>query len=446
MLLVGDASPTDKPGNAWGTATFHIPTTMNRFWGGDPQLATDNPYADLDDDQLPDLAVGRIPAKSADDLALALQKSLAYEQNHDFGPWRGRINFVAGEGGYGGLGDWLVESMAQKCIACGVPACYATTLTYANWHSPYCPDPHHFHQASIGRLNEGSLFWVFMGHGLPRTLQWAIFPDGDTPILQCEDCRQLRCQAPPIAVLFCCYAGAFAEPNDCLAEELLFAGGGPVAVISGSNVTMPYGMAALSRELMREHFVERQPTLGELLLSAKRDTMAGYEDPFWSLINALTVAMAPAGFHPKAERLEHLQLFNLLGDPTMPMRHPHAITVEAPTRASGGQEIEVQADSPVDGSCTLELVRPRAPMSAGGTRDTYDGSPTGRTQFTVAYELANEPQLMMSQAEIHNGRLAVRVRIPEQASGPCLLRVRVTGESDFALGSCDLYIDRATAE
>ena len=56
-LLVGDVS--EDP-----LAAYHLPThfeeaRINSAWGAEQQIATDNWFADLDDDDLPDLAIGR---------------------------------------------------------------------------------------------------------------------------------------------------------------------------------------------------------------------------------------------------------------------------------------------------------------------------------------------------------------------------------------------------
>ena len=46
-------------------------------------------------------------------------------------------------------------------------------MTYASLASPYCPDPRKFHDTTIGRFNEGCLFWVYIGHGHPTGLDRA---------------------------------------------------------------------------------------------------------------------------------------------------------------------------------------------------------------------------------------------------------------------------------
>src|SRR5262249_43985314 len=160
------------------------------------------------------------------------------------------------------------------------------------------------------------------------------------------------------ALLMCCYTGDFADAQDCLAEELLRAPGGPVAIFGGSSETLPYGMAAMAHSAIYEYFEKRCGTLGEWLLNSKRDTMTGYGLPIWSLADAVTVPMAPSGVRPKDERLEHLQLFNLLGDPTMPLYHPREINLAIPKKAQAGQTLSVVAQSPINGSATVELITP----------------------------------------------------------------------------------------
>ncbi|HZZ27477.1 MAG TPA: C25 family cysteine peptidase, partial [Pirellulales bacterium] len=427
------------------TPTFRIPSQINRLWGAGPEIATDNPYADLNDDGVPEIAIGRLTAHTPQELSVVIKKILRYEDSQDFGPWRARINFVAGEGGYGDLLDSASGVLARQAIRWQIPAAYQVSLTDARWRSPYCPDPRSFHMCSLDRADEGCLFWVFMGHGAPRTLQWAMFPDGSTPILQCEDCARLQSKSPPIMLLMCCYTGAMAESKDCLSEELLRAPGGPVAVFSGSSETLPYGMAAMSREAVREFFENHRQTLGEWILYAKRSTMAGYDLPIWALVHAVTTAAATGLFEPKEERLEHLQLFNLFGDPTMKMPQPREAKLSVPASVTAGEEIDVAGQCPVDGTATVELVLPwdQVKVVAHGR---YDGSPTGRQMFNTAYHAANDPRLASITTEVHDGKFSAKLPIGNSAAGLCLIRVFVEGKHDFAMGSGSTHVFAAAKE
>ena len=47
-----------------------------------------------------------------------LKKILAYEDSHDFGPWRTRVNCVVGQAGFGRLSEVLGESAVQIVDRC----------------------------------------------------------------------------------------------------------------------------------------------------------------------------------------------------------------------------------------------------------------------------------------------------------------------------------------
>jgi hypothetical protein len=441
IVLVGDA-PTKGAKAAHQTPAFVLPGKVNVHWGGDEHFATDNPYADLDDDGLPDVAIGRLPADNVEELKGMIGKILKYEDNKDFGLWRTRINLVAGEGGFGAALDGAIESAARQFITWGVPAPYRTTMTYASWRSPYCPDPKRFHACCLERLNEGCLFWVYIGHGSRQLVKQADFPDGSQPILSCIDCGKLDCgDTPPIAMFLACHTGAFAASSDCLAEELLRAPGGPVAIISGSNVTMPYAMAALGREAMRECFENRRETVGELLLHAKRNTANGYGSPFWSFVNALTATVSPESFQPKQERREHLQLFNLFGDPTMKLHAPKPVPVKAPAKADAGQAIKITGDSPINGNAEIELVVRRDRFRREPKeRRVYRTGEKARAEYDATYRAANDPVLATVKLPNCKGKFAVQLTVPADAVGTCHVRVFVSGEKGYAIGATDIEI------
>ncbi|MEX0585388.1 MAG: C25 family cysteine peptidase, partial [Pirellulales bacterium] len=204
LLLVGDAEPgleRDAALRSRCIPTHLVTAKVNIRWGSEAEIAGDNWYADLDDDQLPDLAVGRLTADTPAELAAMVAKILRYETGVDFGRWRQRIHFIAGLGGFGALADATIEACAKKFITDGVPTAYSTTMTQASWRSPYCPDPREFGQTTLGRLNEGCLFWVYIGHGHARGLDRVTVPSGQYPILEMPDVRRMQCQqGSPIAL------------------------------------------------------------------------------------------------------------------------------------------------------------------------------------------------------------------------------------------------------
>lgn len=450
VLLVGDAEPVGKGdplARARLTPTYHVPAKVNVKWGSEPEIATDNLFADLDDDQIPDVAIGRLTADHPRDLSVMVKKILAYEQSVDFSAWRQRINFVAGVGGFGVVADTVLETATKTFLTEGIPAAYQTSMTYGSWRSPYCPDPRRFHEATVNRLNEGCLFWVYIGHGHPLTLDRVKVPGSTYPIFQIGDTSKLKAAAqPPIAIMLACYTAAFDLPRDCLGEELLKSEGGPVAILGGSRVTMPYAMAVLSHGLLEETFRHRTATLGEILLQAKQRMMANeQDDQHRQLLDAIAALISPSAGMLEDERREHLALFNLLGDPLLRIHHPEEVQLQVPEEdLESGETLEVVATSPIAGRGQIELVCRRDRFRIDMTmRDAYDSASSVLETFQDVYRAANNRR--WQQVEVNwdkPGTQTIKIPIPPGAYGPSHVAVHLAGENQHALGSANVFIRR----
>ena len=443
LVLVGDAPSPSAPGRRDRTVPTHYsPAVVNVRFGSDADIATDNWFADLDDDRLPELAVGRLTADTPQELSTILQKILAYENSQDFGRWRRQVHFVAGLGGFGGVVDGVLEAAAKSLITSGIPAAYSTTMTYGSWQSPYCPDPRQFHRVTIDRLNEGSLFWVYMGHGQQRTVDMVRVPGGAYPILSSPDAVSLACRhGAPIACLLACYSGAFDEPRDCLAEDLLRAGGGPVAVLCGTRVTMPYGLAVLGTELLDECFSRHPATLGEAIVAAKRRAAAAPADNgSRAALDAVGQAFSSlAGTDLREERLEHLDLMHLLGDPLLRLRLPREMQLTVEQSAVAGQRIDISGRSPIAGACTVELVVRRDRLTfEPPRRRQFD--PTALADYGRTYEQANEHRLAVTEIKLTDGSFHTQLEVPAEARGACHVRVFVEGVDQCAAGAADIRL------
>ncbi len=441
VLLVGDADPamySDAAVRARSVPTAYAEAKVNVLWGSEPHIATDNPYADLSGDGVPELAVGRLPANSAAELETMLAKTLAYERSADFGPWRRQVNVVAGVGGFGWLADSVLESAARYFLTRLVPPEYVVSMTYASWRSPYSPDPRQFHRTTLERLNEGSLFWVYIGHGFPYGLDEVQTPGGTFPILANDDAEKLAARTPPVALFLACYTGAFDAWDDCLAERMLARDGGPVAVVAGSRVTMPYGMTVLATELIDQCFQRQAPTLGDALLAAKQ-RMAARPDaagPERAMLDAIAGALSPATDRLADERAEHVLLMNLLGDPLLRLRYPHPVDLHVPDHAPPGGWLRVEGTSPIDGEGKVELVVARGRLAfTPPPRRTFPTTPDGLSALQATYEQANDGRLAVVPLAIRAGRFAVELPVPSGVSGPCHVRVYLAGDRAHAAGA-----------
>ena len=456
VVLVGDADAAAASADG-GRESACVPThyrkaVVNVRFGSEPMLATDGPYGDLDGDGMPDAAVGRLSADSADQLRTIIAKTLAYERSSDLGPWRRTIHCVAGVGGFGPLLDGVLESSVRYFLTETVPPAYRVTMTYAAPGSPYCPPLDSFSQAAAARFNEGGWFWVYMGHGRPEGLDWVRGASGPRPILDRPQVTQLRANAgAPLAVFLACYGGAF-DADDCLGEEMLRAEGGPAGVIGASRVAMPYGMASLAVGLLDEVFVRQTPTVGEALLHARQALLQHdpADDPRRKLLDAIAAGLSPTRESLRAEREEHAAMFHLLGDPLLRLRHPLTLPLRADVdQTAPNAQLLIRGSAPCAGRLRLEASPVRGKLPRGLTRHTGGRANTGngavaggaavagaQTQAGLqqaAYEQANAPGRVVFDAPIAAGEF--QVVVPFRAGDDQWIIGFLESDARFALGA-----------
>jgi len=332
VLLLGDVKQVP--------AQF-FDATIIRKWERDPRIATDNRTADIDGDHMPDVAIGRIPADNAEDARLMLGKVIEYENNRDMGKWRRRINVVASVGGFGAMQDRAIETAATMFLKDNIPPSYDLHVTYAKPDSPFCPPPSKIMERTLERFNEGALFVAYIGHGYKLGFDRCKFQGNSWKIFEENTAYDLESKhGMPIAFLLCCTTGHFDGSPDCIAEVMLRQPKGPVAVIASSRVSMPYGNAPIAKELLGAFFVDRKATLGEAFMQAKRlalEPKAG--DVQRAQIEMLSNIYEADKEKRRRERIEHLYLYNLLGDPSMRLPHPDVVKLTAPEQAAPGSTV-----------------------------------------------------------------------------------------------------------
>jgi hypothetical protein len=479
VLLCGDAPPSPTPiahvvaaprrdssvaaGAASTIPTWYRESTAMVKFGGDLWLATDAPYADLDDDEVPDLAIGRIPANSPQELQDTLARTIAYERSLDFGAWRREVRVIAGVGGFGALADSVIEMTTRRFLTDRVPQWANVCMTYASPNSPFCPDPWRFSEATVEQLNAGSLFWVYVGHGHVRHLDYLQVDRQWLCILDDSQLEQLRSASrPPIAVFLACYTGAFDAQADCLAEQMVLHPQGPVAALAATRVTGPYGLATLASAMLEECYEKQTQSLGGMLLAAKRRMLlesdtSGAEPPRtggtsveprdaqMQLITALAGALSPPGHDLLAERREHVWQMNLLGDPLLRVRHPGALGLEPPETAQADAALVIEGAASHAGQLTLQLVRRRDATPAGlFIAKEFTGDPDIRRRMDATYEVANSRLVVECTQDVTQpGKFTCQLNIPADVPpGRYVLRGFLAGEEEWSVGDTLLQIRR----
>ncbi len=280
-LLAGDAS-YDRNGLSGGSNSDILPTHLAfSAYGG--TVGDDSWYVDDGDSETVDMAIGRFPAQTVDELAAMVRKTIAYESAENTA-WRNRTLLVADDEFYF---DAASEELADSLATTG----------FAN-QKLYMSQNENIHDAIIGALNQGVGLLNYVGHGGIRV--W-----GDERVLSVEDADSLTNRLRlPIFTTFTCLNGFFNHPQDqALAETLLSAErGGIVAAIAPSGRSLISQQTQLSNTFYTLFLTEREATLGQVLQMMKTQL----DEDNTSLVDAA-------------------RTFNLLGDPALRFQFPETI-------------------------------------------------------------------------------------------------------------------------
>ena len=266
-VFIGDAS--FDPRNYLGQGAFDlVPTKLVDT--AYLETASDDSLADFDDDGLPEMLIGRLPARTAAEAAVMVAKTINYlpaalgqeallvadrSDGFDFEAVNNEVRAL------------LPSTMTVQTINRGDRA----TETVRN--------------EIIAGLNVGPLLVNYVGHGSVE--RWA-----GAGLLTSSDARALsNGQDVPLMVMMTCLNGFFQDVyTESLAEALLKAEqGGAVAVWTSSGLTPPEGQAQINAELYRQLFGGAAVTLGEAARAAKRATADSDVRRTWILLGDPTL-------------------------------------------------------------------------------------------------------------------------------------------------------------
>lgn len=279
VLLLGDAS-YDPLGYVGSPMNNQLPTffTDTEFGG---YTATDIPFVDVDDDGMPDLAVGRLPAQTGEQLEQIVKKILRYETKGT--PQSNNILLVAD----GREPVFLVEAET-----------FGSQFSFGDHVSIYSPEPgtKDVHKVIIQGFLDGQGLVAYFGHGSLE--MW-----GQDQLFTREDAQKLNnLDDLPIVINFTCLTGLYTHPNkESISEALLWnTSGGAVAVLAPTSLTLSADQSFLAEGLAKN--LVNHARLGDVILQAWRQA-------------------------PEREGArEVMRTFILLGDPALVLTFDHSNT------------------------------------------------------------------------------------------------------------------------
>jgi len=285
VLLVGGQTYDYLDINDQGIVNFipthYRPVSIFQF------APTDNPYADLDNDNLPDVAIGRWPVRDNQDLADIVDKTKAWHENRNAEAFQdalliaqpndqrdlnfsdqltGRVALPLGE-----LAEFdQIEKLEIQAAGAGT----ADPVAQAR-------------QQILNSIDNGTDLISFNGHG--STAAW-----GFQGIVNTEFVQSLDNAGQPVVVMpLACYTTYYESPTvNSLAHQWMFAGNTGAVAVHGASVLGEFRENAIFAERFLRHSKDVS-TMGEAIKNAKR-------------------AMS--------SRNSMLDNWALLGDPALPLR------------------------------------------------------------------------------------------------------------------------------
>jgi uncharacterized repeat protein (TIGR01451 family) len=284
VLLVGADTYDYRDFDGDGSFSL-MPSLYGEVGEGNVRYAPIDPaYADVDGDGVPDLSLGRLPARTPADLDAMVAKSLAYATSVANGPASVLLASDENDGiDYASVNDSIADSFRGYEVSRSDIDRQGLATARASL---------------LDGLGAGPTITSYVGHSGPR--EW-----GPAGYFASRDVASLGNAARPTALVqYGCWNTYYVQPAaDTMAHLMLMsAGGGAAAVLGGSTLTSAAGDLAFAR-LASARLGSGGGTIGEAILAAKHD-----------------LARANRG-------LAEIQLgWTMLGDPALPLPPAGATT------------------------------------------------------------------------------------------------------------------------
>jgi len=250
VLLVGDGSV--DPRNFLGLGHFDfVPAKL--IDTAYLETASDDWFVDFNNDGLPEMAIGRLPVRTVEELDVLVSKILGYEQA---APVQEAV-LVAD------INDTFNYETASEELRGLLPSSIVVRKIF---RGDFGTDGE-ARNALISSINQGPLLVNYLGHGSVEVWNGGILNSGDAVTL-------INGWRLPFFITMTCFNGMFHDVyTESLSEALLKAEqGGAVAVWASSGLTEPEAQAMMNRELIRILFSGESITLGEAVKRAKAAT------------------------------------------------------------------------------------------------------------------------------------------------------------------------------
>ncbi|MEA2095112.1 MAG: C25 family cysteine peptidase [Candidatus Cloacimonadota bacterium] len=261
-------------------------------------VSSDDEFVDFDDDNRPELIIGRIPAQNDEMMEHYLQRIDDYIQNQTPGFWRNKVLIMADDEHKGdtleglssssGLNHTARAQQTEDFVADTIIMDKVLGIEFGFDEYQNKPEAR---IAQLDKINQGRLIWYFIGHGNEDVM-------GDEDYFRASLHMDLldNMEHLPLYLAASCEIGKFDNTEiDCIAEKFLFHdGGGSIASIAATARCSGDANTILMKYLHR-NIIDERMNIGNALRDAKLYSNAS---------------------------LGNSQYFNILGDPILNVLPP----------------------------------------------------------------------------------------------------------------------------
>lgn len=448
LLLVGDADVSYRPDVS---APTPVPTFYHRKvhypgYESEQEYPSDHLYGVVDTRRRlpseatppPRVAVGRLPARNADEARALANKVVGYETEANTGDWQRRLVLFGGPANYGKFVDSVIETVATSLLNNQVPYDYDLSVMFAKADSPYAWPFDRLDERLVADLNAGSLFAAYFGHGLQSAFDNVAYRNRYYTFGKARSLEGVSIpRGKPVFLSFTCHTGAFDRKDGelSLGEVLANDDDGPVAVFASSRSSHPYPNALYAQSFI-DVFLNGQPaTLGEGVLAMKAQL----------LDRRLILAEALVGQDVSELKQEHLGLYNLLGDPATRLRYPRRVTVATDVSARGGDPIPVtiQLDGASTAAIAMVTLETRRIEIRGDIigPDELEAMPVDKAFEAMASNLpvALDKVIVTKAVGLVNGKGTLSFAAPD-APGEYVIKAFVSGDARAGAGHTSIQV------
>jgi hypothetical protein len=363
---------------------------------------TDDEFVLLDSqNSIYSIAIGRLPARSAQEASILINKIISYETTAPVDQWRNSLTFVAddgitSEGDDGTIYTDPTEGLAESKVAKSYEKKKIYIVEYPTVNSALGRRKPNANAAIVDAINQGTLFTNFIGHGNDQLWahEWIFTREGDLPKLFNRD-------RLTFVIAATCEFGLYDNPDLLSAGEQLVTmeQGGAIGSLVASRKVYNEPNIVLNTSffsyLFKKDGTGRNPRLGDAVRSAKSIAMSN-----------------DAG---------NTQKFHLFGDPTLRLLMPKNVaSVDSVNGKSTSSIVAIKSlgHVPLQGAMRLNNGTAITSFQGKGTLQVFDSrrevnivDGIGDFKFKV-----NGSLLYRGGVSITNGQFETTIPIPKDVT------------------------------